>query len=313
MTSSNVVEWAFDAVAGSSLVSRLSVAATADRLRILAYHGISDPGAFSRQIDYLSGRFVFVGPQEVVAALDGTAPLPERSVWVTFDDGDPTVVDHALPVLARYSVQSTMFICPQVVDTDDPYWWQIVETHDALGPSRLSDPDGLLATLRRMKSMPDSDRRSQVEEMAQRISSSGVEVKRRQVTTAELREYIGAGGSLGNHTWDHPCLDTCSPEEQANQIEEADLWLESAFPGQFRMFAYPNGNETAASQSTLERLGYRLAVTFDHRLADLSRQGRLELSRLRTNSELGSSRARAIFNGIHPLLHRARTTLVRWR
>jgi peptidoglycan/xylan/chitin deacetylase (PgdA/CDA1 family) len=43
---------------------------------------------------------------------------------VTFDDGDRTFVDVALPVLEAMSVPATLFIAPEVLASGRPYWFQ---------------------------------------------------------------------------------------------------------------------------------------------------------------------------------------------
>ena len=61
--------------------------------------------------------------------------------------------------------------------------------------------------------------------------------------------------AVGNHTWDHPVLDQCSPEAQLVQTERAYRYLEQILGAAPTMFAYPNGNVAAATREVLEELG----------------------------------------------------------
>lgn len=86
---------------------------------VLTFHALDDgasvlafpPRRFARAIDDLVAagwRAASLG--EVVAALDGADPLPERVFAVTFDDGYRSVYEQAFPVLARHGVPATVFV-----------------------------------------------------------------------------------------------------------------------------------------------------------------------------------------------------------
>lgn len=282
-----------------------AVATAADRfcrgLRVLAYHGLPDPAQFRRQLQILASCYRPVSLDDVDAAFHGGAPLPARAVWVTFDDGDPDVLDGGRRLLGEFGVRATMFVCPSVVDGDRAYWWQVVEealaggVHPTIGGVVWQDR----RVLGRLKSLPDVDRREVVADLAQRLGADGG--RRPQATLESLRRWVADGHSVGNHTWDHPCLDRCSPEAQREQVTAADRWLASAFPDGPRVFAYPNGDRTAATEQVLAELGYRLGVLFDHRVAAV-RQAPLRISRLRVSTDTNSRRFRAIVSGAHPLL-----------
>lgn len=302
-----IEDW-FDGLAGSAIVSRAGVAATSRRLRILAYHDVSDQVRFHQQMTTLVRHFRPVSLPDIVAAVETGRELPPRSVWITFDDGDPTVIGLALPVLTDLGLPTTLFLCPGVIDTHQPFWWQVAEialAHGLVVPQVPPESD-TVTVLSTLKAMPDATRRSVISQVTNDLIRAGVSTERRQLTTAELESYVSQGGTLGNHTWDHPCLDMCPPSEQERQVSAAHDWLMSRFDVHPKVFAYPNGNHALHAEAVLTGLGYRLAVLFDHRLADVTAQHTMRLSRLRTNSELTPGRFQAILSGIHPLVHRLR-------
>lgn len=281
----------FDRIAGSRPVAGAAARVTAAPLRVLAYHEIRDLDGFRRQVEHLVDRYRPVSVGEVLRWLDG-GDLPSRSVWLTFDDADPSVVDDALPVLSAHRVPATMFVCPGVVDTTRPYWWQVVEriAPDRVGPLKL---------------VPDDDRRRQVSELEERLARrDGAPAVQPQLTSAQLDRWLAAGLDVGNHTWDHPLLDHCPPEEQERQIRHAHDWLMDRVHPHHLVFAYPNGNPADHADRVLAGLGYRLNALFDHRLAVHRAPSRL--SRLRTNADADLPRFRAIVGGVHPLVHALR-------
>lgn len=292
-----------DAVLGSRPVGAVAGALTAGRLRVLGYHGVDDADSFERQLDYVTTHFHPIGAAQVVAAVQGSARLPKRALWITFDDAVPSVVEMALPLLQQFGVPSTMFVCPGMVDADDPYWWETVELAVGRGTRFIDGAErsaaGIVAY---MKKVPDDRRRRLVEDIAAR--APGGPPRRRQVTTEMLHRYTATGGTLGNHTWDHPCLDHCPRAEVRRQIETAHEWMAS-FGSDPILFAYPNGNHSPHAEQVIADLGYAAGLLFDHRMASLRRPP-LRMSRLRVNDYTSAARFAAIVNGVHPLAHRVR-------
>lgn len=274
------------------------------RLRVLGYHDVPNAGELRAQLDYLVDQFLPLRVDEVIPFLSGEIEVAKQPVWVTFDDGDPSVVEVGLPVLQEFSVPATMFVCPGVIDTNTPHWWQLVEQAADAGTETEDGPVGV-DTVVRLKKERDETRREEVARIAMHFqTASGHETYRRQVTSDQLDEWQTAGNTVGNHTWDHPILDMCSVKEQERQIRSAHEWLADRLPVPPSVFAYPSGRWSRESEAVLDRLGYRVAVLFDHRIA--RRDPSLSVSRVRVNTSDSLDSFKARVSGLHPLLHRLR-------
>ena len=276
------------------------------RLRVVAYHGVPDAESFRRQLDLVVSRYQTVSGAEVVAATNGGPPLPERAVWITFDDGHSNVVDTRSPV------------APRTRDGRDD-----VRVPGARGRRcgplvggdrvRRRPAGGLLtccraaSTWRRSRRCPtvNGEVTSRMRLPSRNTQPEGTRHPTPVAGMKQLESWMSAGMELGNHTWDHPCLDRCTADEQRRQIAEADRWLEGL--GAFercRLFAYPNGDWTPDSERFLEELGYDIALLFDHRLADVARTNPLRVSRVRLDTAAPVERARAILSGGHSMVYR---------
>ena len=308
------MEWltrAGDGLISTSPVVSIANRASRYRLRVLAYHSVSDGDSFAYQIRYIRDHFQPVSSAEVIAALDGDHELAPSSVWVTFDDGDPSIVTTALPILRAYEIEATAFICPGLVASTRPFWWQLVDfalasgIHTGLKGRTFGKTDApdLVRTLKRVS---DVERRRVVESIAADVENVlGSSYQRQQISMDALKEFAESGGTIANHTWDHPCLDRCAPDEQARQIRLAHEWLMERFPQEHLCFAYPNGNYSDASERVVDELGYGAALLFDHRLTRKD-QPRFRLSRLRVSDTTPPHRFAAILSGVHPLIHALR-------
>ena len=265
----------------------------------MAFHGVNDRGAFAAQVDLVVGCYRPVSEAQVRASLGGGDPLPERAVWITFDDGDPSVVDVGLDVLAEAGVPATMYVCPGLIESGSAAWWTVVERAGEMGRGADVAGQHLVGTplVRSLKTVADDERRAIVDSLAPTVAAGS----RDALTRSDLERWVAAGFGVGNHTWDHPCLDHCAPEVQEQQISDAHRWLEAFQPGHPHSFAYPNGDHSDHAESVLVDLGYELALLFDHGLVDPSASP-LRTSRLRLDAGAPLGRTRAVLSGGHSAL-----------
>ena len=95
------------------------------RIAILMYHGFSTQRAddhsdfeglhlevnrFRNHLRFLRKHYNVVSLEEVVAAFQGEATLPDRAAVITIDDGYRSVYTHAYPILRKYGFPATLFI-----------------------------------------------------------------------------------------------------------------------------------------------------------------------------------------------------------
>lgn len=123
-----------------------SVAATQPRVSarvrvpILMYHHISDnsrwpnddrkkrltvqPEQLAEQLDYLQrAGYTTITLDDLVAALQTGAALPEKPVILSFDDGYQDFYTNAYPLLQRYGAKATIYIISGWVGQPDIMTW----------------------------------------------------------------------------------------------------------------------------------------------------------------------------------------------
>ncbi|QKW22574.1 polysaccharide deacetylase family protein [Kitasatospora sp. NA04385] len=294
-----------DALLRRSPLQPVFRARAARRLAVLAYHGVDDPAAFRAQMERLARTARPVGVDEVARAAEHRRPLPDRSVLVTFDDGDRTVLTEALPVLARLGIPAAAYVITDLIGGDQPYWWAEAAHLVAHGgrAGALPGPDPA-AAVRRLKALPDAQRQHALAEL--RATAARPAPRQRQLSRDDLHTLADAGLAIGNHTASHPCLDRCEDADLDAQLVGAHDRLTQWMGSPPTSFAYPNGNYDPRADRVLRTLGYRTGFLFDHRHAELAPAHRLRISRLRVNSHTGRDRFDTILSGLHPAVHRLR-------
>lgn len=91
------------------------------------YHSVSDngwffsvsPEEFERQIRYLRKKTHPVRLEDVANFVANKKSLPSRAVAVTFDDGYLDFKENALPILRKYGIPATLFVCAGEINPKD--------------------------------------------------------------------------------------------------------------------------------------------------------------------------------------------------
>ncbi|GAA2151611.1 hypothetical protein GCM10009760_47190 [Kitasatospora kazusensis] len=287
-------------------VQPLFRARAAGRLAVLAYHGVTDPNSFGAQLDRLHRLATPVSLQAVERAIAEGRPLPPRSVLITFDDADRTVLTHALPALAARRIPAAAFVIAELIGTDLPFWWheaQFLAAHGgrARALPAYGGPEHLLA---RLKALPDPDRRRSLHEL--RVSADRQAPRREQLRPEDLRTLQDAEVAIGNHTLGHPRLSRCDDSTVHTEISAAHLALTRWLGEPPAAFAYPDGGYDARADAALRRLGYRLGFLSDHRLGPRLPEHPLRISRLQVDSTTSTHRFDTILSGLEPAVRRWR-------
>ncbi|MGW1178997.1 polysaccharide deacetylase family protein [Kitasatospora sp. NPDC002543] len=290
-------------------VQPLFRAMAAQRLAVLAYHGVTDHRSFGAQLDRLRRLATPVSLDAVLRAVTERRPLPPRSVLVTFDDADRSVLTHALPALDARGIPATAFVISELIGTERPFWWHeadFLARHG--GRARSLDCGHPSQLLPRLKAMPDPDRRRSLHEL--RVSADRRPPRQEQLTPADLLALRDGGVAIGNHTQGHPCLGRCDDDTVRAEITGAHEALTRWLGEPPIAFAYPDGGHDVRAEAVLQELGYRLGFLSDHRLGPRLPTHPLQISRLQVDSTTSTRRFDTILSGLEPAYRRWRRQAV---
>ena len=276
------------------------------RLTVLAYHAVVSEHVVGQQMDYIAARFRPVSEADVVAAVRGGAPLPDRAVLVTFDDGHRSVLETALPILRERGIPAVVYVVAGLLDTDQPFWWDEVETLVAHGGQTEYVAAGTLPddAVRMLKKLSNEQRLAALAQLRDTASSPAPRMP--QLRRDELRELEAGGITIGNHTLTHPCLHRCDEATIRHELAASQHILTEALGYAPRTLAYPNGDHDPRVRQAAEEAGFEAAFLFDHRLSANLPADPMRISRLRVNADTPMDRFKIILSGLHPAIHHAR-------
>jgi len=268
---------------------------------ILGYHRISSspgtldalcvsPENFAEHLHELQKRTHPIRLSELVQHLkDGF--LPEKSVAVTFDDGYADNLYTAKPLLEKYEIPATVFICTGFMGKE--FWWDELERLVICSQTDLRtlqlqvggkqfewhvtsvSLEAEQPTLRHefcralyqfLLSLDVKDQnfamgliRRWSDVPSPRISTP------RAMSEDELLRLVDDGLiELGAHTSHHPMLPQLSCERQKEEIESSKKDLETLLSKKIAGFSYPNGRATVEAKQLVRELDFTYACTSLH-------------------------------------------------
>lgn len=111
-----------------------------DGVIVLEYHRVHDddsiysisPNLFDQQMQYLAQNgYTVISLEQLEDGLTNKAPLPSKSVLITFDDGYEDNYSSALPILEKYNMHSVVFIIVDKVGQQNYLTWDEIKEMQA--------------------------------------------------------------------------------------------------------------------------------------------------------------------------------------
>jgi len=311
-----------DAVIGSGVLPGLR--ALHDRGRtpalILAYHrivSVDEPQTYPLDLGLISAtrdefdsqmRAVreFANPVSLDTIADAVThrrTLPERAVAVTFDDGFCDTFEAAYPILKRHAVPATVFVSTNLIESNEPFWFEITAHLMLRVPPRAivfdECPEGLpsaddeaarresIGKLHRLlKTCANPRRRALVEEWRARFArliDARADSLSRPIVKAQMLEMVRDGIDFGSHTVSHPNLVLESNDVIERELRDSKAWLERLLERPVRSLAYPFGTPDtydARVMAAARACGYELAASFRQGVNWLDSPEPMELRRI---------------------------------
>jgi peptidoglycan/xylan/chitin deacetylase (PgdA/CDA1 family) len=213
--------------------------------------------AFQRDLDYLLKHFRPLSLKEICSHTASGSPIPERSLFLSFDDGFREMSEIVAPVCRRKGIPATFFLTTGFLDNKMLGFrhkasllidacrnrGSAVTQAVATALSRvLERPAGSPAGVRRLLLSVGYRQRHVLDECAALLEVDFDEYLRTSqpyLTQDHVRSLLADGFSIGGHSIDHPRYADLTLDEQLDQTQGCMEELERRFGLPDKAFAFP--------------------------------------------------------------------------
>lgn len=247
---------------------------------------------FDQCLEFVGRHYSVVSLQDVKAAGNGGAKLPQNPVLITFDDGWRDTVVHAEPLLRKHNMTAVLFLSTEVLDLEGSRWWQdglVAVMSDERSQQRLQAairdssapvvPDEPVEAGRALTayvaSLPEVERR-QLLDFAQPGVLDAIH-ERQMLTLDDLLQLESGAIELGGHGHTHAPL-THAKDAQAELMTSKEK-LGALWTGPLSM-SFPHGAMNEALVSQAHNAGFELVFTSEPTVAELGNAAHSTLGRV---------------------------------
>lgn len=231
---------------------------------------------FEEDLRFYKSRFKILNAVDLINLRASREEIPNDAVIITFDDGLRINFDYQLPILKKYGITATFFLCSAFIDNRDLHYGrksnllrQSIEKRDDKELNRkLSDylADHKLFSETLDRSLEEIGYRDKVhlEEVAR---LAGVDFQdylarfRPYLDSAQIREMIDSGFTIGAHSVDHPRYSELALEEQVGQTVDSLRHIVGQFGLDYRLFAFPYSDDSLV-QPFYDKIASNVDLTF---------------------------------------------------
>lgn len=282
-------------------------------LTVAAFHRVLDPAdpraagadplwtvstaVFAQCLEFFQDHYQVVSLAEVLAAREGTRPLPPWPLLITFDDGWADNRDYALPELQQRRLPAALFVATGALGRREGFWqerilaaWQSGRIAPAQaralwqrllpGPAP-ADP---LAAGRRIVAALAGQPAAERQALLQDLPPAAPGEPAAMLDDPGLAELARSGVAIGTHGVSHEPLTAVADPAAELRASWQDLGrrLDGMLPAP--TLSFPHGRYGRPLLTLARRLGYRLMFTSErglnriegHRLPDVL--GRIEIT-----------------------------------
>lgn len=232
---------------------------------------------FENQLSYFTNDFSSVRLNNYQNDKIGSTDKPNISI--TFDDGYKDNIEIAMPLLMKYKLDATFFICCSILTNDKEFWWDIIinafsetttKSVDLIdSPVKLTSKPFKLTVLNKKKhcqsilnelwKISDIDA---IYDTAYFIEDRllGYRQKIPKINEHDIKELYTNGFEIAAHSLTHPNMNIIPSEQQALELKKSKNILEDIIGDNVVGFAYPAGHESEQLIQQVKASGYKYAV-----------------------------------------------------
>lgn len=215
-----------------------------NKVTILLFHDIR-PEAAETVFKFLLKKYTIISLDEFFDLYRKKKKFPRKALVITFDDGRGGNYG-LLPILKKYGVPITIFVCSGIVNSNRHFWFS--KKHPLYGFEQLID-------------VPNRKKLQILKEIGfeQEKNYSGPQALSKE-QIIEMLPFV----NFQSHTMFHSCLTKCDDDEAYEEIFNSKYVLEKEYNLNINAIAYPNGDYSERDIQLCIDVGYEFGLTVDY-------------------------------------------------
>jgi peptidoglycan/xylan/chitin deacetylase (PgdA/CDA1 family) len=210
------------------------------------------PENFEQHLIFLKENYELISTQTLKERII-TKNLSNRSICLTFDDGYYDNFSEALPLLEKYQIPATIFVCTGNIGTENEFWWDMLEnlllsnkekylTWSALSDVRDEVLDRYLNLQESLKTLNVHDRMAILKQFG---SNQEPRKNYRSLNSEELKTLESSPLiTLGAHTQNHYSLGKIDFALAQEEIHTSVKEIRNHTTSKHIPFSYPFGGSS---------------------------------------------------------------------
>ena len=238
---------------------------------------------FSKQLKLLAKIFSVVSLENLVMDLNINNKF-KRSVAITIDDGFKDFYRNGLPLLKRYNMPFTIFVCTKMISSKKllplhKFYYILDKEDPEVLIKKITSDNNFIKELSILNSKPEKFVRAiekkfgfqlNSEEGSFFIESLNYKIKSEEKVCSlylswnDLKQIKLYRSSIGAHTHNHLRLGLLNKEKQEKEIEKSKNIIIKELNYRPKEFAFPFGDELSFNHETiklLKKTGFKIACT----------------------------------------------------
>jgi peptidoglycan/xylan/chitin deacetylase (PgdA/CDA1 family) len=242
---------------------------------------------FSDDLDFLLKHYRPVTITDIIKSIQEHSRLPEKSFFLSFDDGFREVYDIIAPILEKKGIPACFFINPAFIDNkelfyrckislvihelvnskDQNFFLKLIQDFAGIEKGTVNEAISFLKTI-------NTSNAFLLDKIAEKIGfsyDSFLKTKQPFLTGEQLKSLHKRGFSIGSHSNSHPYFQLISLKEQVEQVAGSTRYVNDLLAINDCCFSFPHSDRglTQALFHEISRLNIPLLFGIQNQKTEL--------------------------------------------
>jgi peptidoglycan/xylan/chitin deacetylase (PgdA/CDA1 family) len=233
---------------------------------------------FSDDLDFLLKHFRPVTITDIIKSVQEHSRLPEKSFFLSFDDGFREVYDIIAPILEKKGVPACFFINPAFIDNNELFYRCKISLviHELV---KTKDQDTFLQLIRDLTGMEkrtvndaiaflktiNTENAFLLDKIAEKIGfsyESFLKTNQPFLTREQVKSLHKRGFTIGSHSINHPYFQLISLKEQIEQVAGSTRYVNELLAINDCSFSFPHSDRGLTQDLFHEISGLGIPLLF---------------------------------------------------